>query len=926
MRSVHMLKIIFPLFLVCFILPSISFGTHLRGGEITVVQLNCTTYEITLSLYTDTGSIARAGNGTLSFGDGGTIQTPDLPNEIIDSKLRVGRATFKIIHTFKDGAFLLSYAEPNRNGGTLNIPDAAKVPFYTETLLTVALETKCNNPVTFKVLPIDRACKGVAFFHNPGAIDIDGDSLTYELVTPKRALATVVVGYSIPNKIEFYPNQNYQQSNESQDGAPVFKIDPLNGDLLWDAPGKPGEYVVAIKVNEWKKIEGNWKLYNYVVRDMQIFVEDCENNRPYLQVPEDLCVTAGSIFSETIRGFDKDFDQVKIEVFLTDDFSPVQPIVINQGIPQSTKAPNDTANVKFRWNVTCGHVRDQPYRITFKITDIKEKGIPLASFKTWSISVLGASPIIASEVLDLEAKSLKLEWPAYGCAEAQKMEVWKKVGKDNLLGPCIRGLSRANGYEKVATLVNQNFYVDRDINPGATYCYRLVALFESRGGSKSKASLPFCFGPVKVDAPAMTHVSVLSTDVSAGQILVRWTSPFEINKSQFPPPYEYEIYRSNDGLAFAKANTTRLRDTTFVDRSLNTLDKKYAYRIVVYSPNGLTKENPIDTSALAFYPRLESEHGKNSVLLKWDAIVPWSNLNARFPYHYIYRKSFKNSFYLLIDSLDTRTLSEEVSFEYVDHGQYKQQPLEQNTIYQYKVSTTGTYDNPKIIEPLINFSNEVLGQPIDKTPPCQPVLTVNHISCENFLQSNCRLTEFKNTLEWVTTGDCGNDVMSYKILFSELPSNEPILLSTVSGELFVHTKPNSFAGCYRLVAVDWSGNESEASEIQCVDNCPNIFIPNVFTANDDGYNDSFPGTSVDDPSKCSRFVEELNFKIYNRWGKEVFAFKAITTDGQLDWKGLDKEGKELPAGIYYYIADAKFSMIDPDQQKQLLKGWVNLIR
>jgi hypothetical protein len=923
-----MLKRFFPLFISFLIFQPSVFGSHLRGGEITVVQLNCTDYEITLSLYTDSGSSIRAGNGVLFFGDGGVIQTPDLPNEVIDSKFRVGRATFKIIHRFKEGVYIIRYAERNRNSGILNIPNAGEVPFYTETLLTVASGAPCNHPVTFKVLPIDRACKGIAFFHNPGAIDIDGDSLTYELVTPKKDLSTEIVGYNPPNKAQFYPNQNYQQANEAQDGAPVFKIDPLNGDLLWDAPGKPGEYIVAIKVNEWKKIDDNWKLYNYVVRDMQIFVEDCQNNRPYLEIPEDVCVTAGSVFSETIKGYDKDFDQVKIEIFLTDDFSPVQPVIINQGVSQSTNIPADPANIKFQWNVTCGHVRDQPYRITFKITDIKENGIPLVSFKTWSISVLGESPVISNEVLDLDAKSLRLEWPTYGCSEVHKMEVWKKVGKDNGLGSCVRGLSRANGYEKIATLATQNFFVDQDINPGASYCYRLVALFESRGGSKSKASLPFCFGPVKVDAPAMTNVSVMSTDVNDGQIFLRWTSPFEINKSQFPPPYEYEVYRSNNGIAFTKASSTRLTDTTFVDRSINTFDNRYAYRIVVYSPGGLTKENPVDTSAVAFYPRLVSERGKNTVVLKWDAIVPWSNLNERFPYHYIYRKSFKTSTYVLIDSLDIRTLSDEAIFEYVDKGQYKQQPLEQNTIYHYKVSTTGTYDNPKIIEPLINFSNEILGQPIDTTPPCQPVLTVNHISCENFVQSNCRLTEFKNTLEWEIPGNCGNDVVSYKIFFSETPSNEPMLLSTVSNEMFAHSKMNSFAGCYQVVAVDWSGNESMASEVQCVDNCPNIFIPNVFTANDDGYNDSFPGTnkSNDDPTRCFRFVDELSFKIYNRWGKEVYAFTAIAPDGHFDWKGLDKEGKELPAGIYYYIADAKFNVIDANQQQQVLKGWVNLIR
>ena len=75
------------------LVPVFAFATHLRGGEITIRQIQCNDYEITLSLYTDLNTLIVAGSGTLLFGDGASFNLPDLVNETIDAKLGVGRAT-----------------------------------------------------------------------------------------------------------------------------------------------------------------------------------------------------------------------------------------------------------------------------------------------------------------------------------------------------------------------------------------------------------------------------------------------------------------------------------------------------------------------------------------------------------------------------------------------------------------------------------------------------------------------------------------------------------------------------------------------------------------------------------------------------------------------------------------------------------------
>ena len=444
--------------------------------------------------------------------------------------------------------------------------------------------------------------------------------------------------------------------------------------------------------------------------------------------------------------------------------------------------------------------------------------------------------------------------------------------------------------------------------------------------------MPFCFGPIKVDAPAMVNVSVNMTDKTNGEIWVRWTSPFQIDRLQFPPPYTYEVYRTATGDDFQKITHSPIADTVLVDHLLNTMDKEYGYKVVVYSPSGLTKGNPVDTSALAFYPRLKFEAKNKGIYLIWNAKVPWSNQSEKFPYHFIYRKAYQTTSYLLIDSIRTDDVKLEAAFDYLDEGHYKALSLEGNTVYQYKISTVGTYDNPKIEEPLINFSNEVLAQPIDKSPPCKPSLYVSHISCEDFIKTApCSVTEFKNVLQWTYPEGCGNDVKYFMINYQNSLANEPIEITQLSEFVFSDNRINSFAGCYQVIAVDYSGNESEPSELECVDNCPNIFIPNIVTANEDGFNDIFPGfgnVTNADVSKCPRFVKKLNLKIYNRWGKEVYALEEVDVDSNVsnEWKGLDNKGHELSTGVYFYEAEITFDMLDSNLQKQVSRGWVYLVR
>ncbi|MBK5284481.1 MAG: PKD domain-containing protein, partial [Bacteroidia bacterium] len=67
------------------------------------------------------------------------------------------------------------------------------------------------------------------------------------------------------------------------------------------------------------------------------------------------------------------------------------------------------------------------------------------------------------------------------------------------------------------------------------------------------------------------------------------------------------------------------------------------------------------------------------------------------------------------------------------------------------------------------------------------------------------------------------------------------------------------------------------------------FIPNIFTPNNDGYNQRFVIQGTD-------FCGDFHIQIYNRWGELKFESSDITDAWDGTWKG-----KDVPDGVYFYI-------------------------
>jgi hypothetical protein len=959
-------------------------ATHLRAGDITLTRSSCSNYQytITLHVYTKWATQVKFGGGTLSFGDGSkpliTDPRRDPPEIAQTDDGGVGEVIYSVVHTFPGpGNYTITYYEQNRNSGILNIDNSVDTPFFIQTQVIIDGGGLCDNTPQLLVPPIDRGCTGVKWSHNPGAYDIDGDSLSYELFVPKQAavfgtggqfLSSVdVSGYVVPNSKKFYDAVGipYSSANEQANGTPTFSIDHVSGTITWDAPGEAGEYNIAFRIIEWRKVFGEWISLGYVERDMQVIIQDCKNERPKLQTPPDLCVLAGTLIQQDIVATDPDGasnggakgkgDSVKIQAFSQVFSLNPSPASYSPGpaVWQPTFDANQQAKIQFTWQTDCYDVKEQPYQVVFKATD--NGAPPLATFATWRIRVVAPAPIWVSAVPNPGARSVQLTWQPYSasCPGATVMQIWRKVDSSPFSpSNCITGMPNNLGYQLINQVPISNVsYLDKSLTVGAKYCYRLVAAFPQPNGGLSYVSQEICIPPILVDKPVITNVTVDVTDPTIGQITVKWRSPFEeADKVSFPPPYSFEVYRADNAsgkVNLKKAHPGKLTDSVFVDTGLNTGDNSYNYRVLAYASNG----SPVDTSAVASNVRLELKPLFKEIQLSWSANVPWSNNTASYPMHLIYRGSTgatKISDLTLIDSVNVG----QQQFNYLDSGQYNTTPLDPATTYCYAVMTRGSYGNPKINAPLINYSEITCSVPDDKTLPCAPVLTMVSIDCSSFDKCQTPSGSYTNIVQWEKpVAPCKTDIIGYNIYASSAIGQPYIkIVDKWSGTSYSDTNLPSYARCYKVSAVDRAGHESELSASFCYDNCPYYELPNVFTPNGDKCNELFSAYSIryvtgegEDHNtpcsnldtlafnqlkkKCARFVLGVSFTVYNRWGKEVYTYQSGGENTiYIDWNGKDNAGRDLDAGTYYYIANVVFDVVDPKKRNRTIKDWVQIIR
>jgi len=160
-----------------------------------------------------------------------------------------------------------------------------------------------------------------------------------------------------------------------------------------------------------------------------------------------------------------------------------------------------------------------------------------------------------------------------------------------------------------------------------------------------------------------------------------------------------------------------------------------------------------------------------------------------------------------------------------------------------------------------------------------------------------------NNLIWTSYANDSATVFSYEVY--RLSATGETLLTLVSGAALQYSDAIDFSGpeagryCYYVVAIaeirlpdGTTKMVRSRSNTVCIEQIPNIFIPNVFAP--EGVNRTF------EPLLQFGEVMEYQMVIYDRWGGQVF----VSNDVSFGWNG-EKDDRPMPQGIYLYFIRLK---------------------
>lgn len=879
-----MLKPRYYILIFCFLgLFFTSNASHNRAGEITFkwVGPGQYTYQIKVTTYTNLLVISGLTppdrcQDTVNFGDGITAVVNrtngsvgscspatngvNIPGSPVSTRVN----EYVTTHTYPGpGSYIISMQDPNRNAGIINMSLSQNQVFYVQSLLVISSFLGNNSSPVLTFPPIDKGCVGQCFFHNPGAYDPDGDSLSYELTNCLGSGGVVCGGYGYPST-----------------GGGTYNVNVLTGTLTWCTPQLQGQYNLAMIIKEWRKnFDGDRVLVGYVLRDLQVDIGNCVTNvPPVIQSITDTCILAGTLLIRTIKATDSNNDFLTLSANGA-PFGVVAPIATFASAPSISPVTGT-----FHWQTSCAHIRQSPYQVTVKVAD-SHLPIALVDFKTFNITVV-APPPLSLTAIPL-GSNVQLNWQKPVCQLTtgnNKILYYKVYRKDDCVpwihGYCELGVPAYTGFTYIGHTIDINDvqFLDNNngvgLSQGTNYSYIVYALYTD--GSESYASNQVCV-QLKRDVPILVNADVRTTSTSSGSVFVRWIKPLLGNNAldtlAVTGPYEFRLlhYDGYPNATYTQvysvskpsfAGLNQLSDTTFTHNTANTIANSHTYKIEFYA-HGQFVGNGQRASSIF----LSLTPGDNKMGLSWQQQVPWTNYKFR-----IWRKLPSASIFVLRDST--------TNLNYIDTG------LVNGALYCYKIEALGQYSDPAILRPLINFSQEVCDKPIDKTPPCAPKLEII---------SDCIQPSL--TIKWNNPNhSCSDDAVKYYLYYAPTENEDLTFLDSVNlinDTILVFDNLSSIAGCYAITAIDSFQNESLQSAKVCVDNCPEYELPNVITVNGDGINDFFKAIK-------NKFIKDIDLKIYNRWGTLVYE----TTDPAFKWDGKVIQTKlAATEGTYFYVCE-----------------------
>jgi len=298
-----------------------ALATHIVGAELSYVPVpgNARRFQVTAKVYREASAMIDFGSTMTLFTSlngcgpttGRSTQLTRYSSTLINY-LRCsngGPVNMQLFYGEVElptpGTWTLSLAAENRTFGIVNLPDSDNYGMYAEAQVSIFSTPHLNTSPVFTSTMLPYICGTQFHRYSFAAYDADGDSLVYSLTPPRAAN----VADPCPVAMPVTP-------------APHFTINPASGELSTVPFGlNLGNYIMAVRVDEYRRIASQWTKIGSVMRDLMYPVSGSSGNRnptfsaltggtAPLALDQAIRVNPGQTVALTLTAADQDAGQV----------------------------------------------------------------------------------------------------------------------------------------------------------------------------------------------------------------------------------------------------------------------------------------------------------------------------------------------------------------------------------------------------------------------------------------------------------------------------------------------------------------------------------------------------------------------------------------------------------------------------------------
>lgn len=180
---------------------------------------------------------------------------------------------------------------------------------------------------------------------------------------------------------------------------------------------------------------------------------------------------------------------------------------------------------------------------------------------------------------------------------------------------------------------------------------------------------------------------------------------------------------------------------------------------------------------------------------------------------------------------------------------------------------------------------------VETTNDCGLTSKQNPMACSILLKGESK--PFEHNIHWSQYAYFNEGTTGYSIIARDYTEKDFAVKGNTpfKTNAFFDNALNIETGLfyYRVAATENNSSYTSLSNTIELKQKPLLHVPNVYTANDDGLNDSW--------NTVPAFVKDYHMKLYDRWGKLVFE----TTDKHKQVALTDMYGEVLPVDVYAYV-------------------------